>query len=243
MIDETTATRPVIGITTYGRDDSSQFTLPSQYVDAVRRAGGLPILLPPGEEAVDDWLALCDGIVLAGGGDLAPGLYDGTAHDTVYMVDEERDGVELMLARRVLDSGHPTLGVCRGTQVLNVALGGSLHVHLPDVVGESILHRLPPREPTSHPIEIVAGSRLAALLGRDQFDVASWHHQAIDRVATGLTIAARAPDGTIEAVEMTTHPWLIGVQWHPELTAAEDPLQQKVFDALVAASRQSPKKR
>ncbi len=204
----------------------------------MRRAGGLPILLPPGEEAVDDWLALCDGIILAGGGDLDPDLYAGPTHDTVYMTDGERDGVELLLARRVLDSGHPTLGICRGTQVLNVALGGSLHVHLPDVVGESILHRLPPREPTSHPIEVVAGSRLAAMLGRAQFDAASWHHQAIDRLAAGLTISARAPDGTIEAVEMVEHPWLIGVQWHPELTAAQDPLQQQVFDAFVAASQQ-----
>jgi putative glutamine amidotransferase len=241
MTDMNTQRRPVIGITTYGRDERRQFVLPSEYVDAVRRAGGLPILLPPGEESIDDWLALCDGIVLAGGGDLAPGHYAGMTHDTVYMVDDERDAVELQLARRVLESGHPTLGICRGTQVLNVALGGSLHVHLPDVVGESVLHRLPPREPTSHPIELVAGSRLAALLGRDEFAAASWHHQAIDRVAAGLTVAARAPDGTIEAVELRDHPWLIAVQWHPELTAADDPLQQKLFDALVAASRTPPR--
>jgi len=233
----TATDRPVIGITTYGRDERNQFVLPSEYVDAVRRAGGLPILLPPGEVAVDDWLALADGIILAGGGDVAPSQYDGAAHETIYMVDEERDAGEIALALRVLESGHPTLGVCRGTQVLNVALGGSLHAHLPDVVGETVSHRLPPREPTSHAIHVVAGTRTAEVFGDGEFPAASWHHQAIDRLGRGLTITARAPDGTVEAVEMTAHPWLLAVQWHPELTAADDPLQQKVFDALVRASR------
>lgn len=229
--------RPVIGITTYGRDERNQFVLPSEYVDAVRRAGGLPVLLPPGELAVDDWLALADGIILAGGGDVAPSHYQGAEHESIYMVDDERDAVELSLALRILESGHPTLGVCRGTQVLNVALGGSLHAHLPDVVGDAVPHRLPPREPTSHTIHVLAGTRTEEVFGSTEFSAASWHHQAIDRLGGGLTITARAPDGTIEAVEIANHPWLVAVQWHPELTAAEDPVQQRVFDALVRASR------
>ena len=231
------AKRPVIGITTYGRDERNQFVLPSEYVDAVRRAGGLPVLLPPGECFIEDWLAIADGIILAGGGDVAPNHYGGTAHDSIYMVDEERDAVELKLALRVLESGHPTLGVCRGTQVLNVALGGSLHAHLPEIVGESVLHRLPPREPTAHVIHVLAGTRTEKVFGGREFTAASWHHQAINRIGHGLTVTANAPDGTVEAVEMTDHPWLLAVQWHPELTAAEDPVQQRVFDALVEATR------
>lgn len=229
--------RPVIGITTYGRDAQNQFVLPAEYVDAVRRAGGLPVLLPPGEFGVDQWLRLTDAIILAGGGDIAPTRYGGGEHASIYMVDAERDAVEVELARAVVASGHPTLGVCRGTQVLNVALGGSLHAHLPDVVGESVLHRLPPRQPCDHVVRVVAGSRTAQVFGREEFSAASWHHQAIDRLGSGLTITAHAADGTIEAVEMPDHPWLLAVQWHPELTAAADPLQQRVFDTLVAAAR------
>ncbi len=231
------AKRPVIGITTYGRDERNHFLLPAEYVDAVRRAGGVPLLLPPGEANVDEWLAIADGIILAGGGDVAPSHYESAGHDAIYMVDDERDAVELRLAREVLVSGHPTLGICRGTQVLNIALGGSLHPHLPDVVGEAILHRLPPREPTSHAIRVLPDTVTDAVFGVREFAAASWHHQAIDRLGAGLAVSALAPDGTIEAVEMRDHPWLVAVQWHPELTAAIDPLQQKVFDALVEASR------
>lgn len=229
--------RPVIGITTYGRNEENQFVLPSEYVDAVRRAGGTPVLLPPGETAIDDWLAIADGIILAGGGDLDPTRYGGDGHESIYMIDAERDEGELALTRQVLASGHPTLGICRGTQVINVALGGTLHAHLPDVVGDSISHRLPPREPTAHSIDVVAASRTAAVFGRTSFEAASWHHQAIDRVGAGLTVVAHAPDGTIEAIELEAHRWLLAVQWHPELTAARDPIQQSVFDALVEVAR------
>ncbi len=231
-------TRPVIGITTYGRNDENHFVLPSEYVDAVRRAGGTAVLLPPGESAIGEWLAIVDGIILAGGGDLSPEHYAGEAHDAIYMVDSERDSLELGLARRVIESGHPTLGICRGTQILNVALGGTLHAHLPDVVGDAVSHRLPPREPTSHSVDLVAGSKAASVFGRTTFEAASWHHQAIARVGKGLAVVAHAADGTIEAVEMDSHQWLLGVQWHPELTAEVDAVQQRVFDALVTVSRE-----
>ncbi len=233
----TARARPVIGITTYGRNEENHFVLPSEYVDAVRRAGGTPVLLPPGESAIEEWLAIVDGIILAGGGDLSPEHYAGDSHEAIYMVDSERDSVELGLARRVIESGHPTLGICRGTQILNVALGGTLHAHLPDVVGDSVSHRLPPREPTSHSIDIVANSTAASVFGCTTFQAASWHHQAIARVGKGLAVVAHAPDGTIEAIEMDSHRWLLGVQWHPELTAEVDAVQQRVFDVLVEVSR------
>ena len=226
---------PTIGITTYGRDEKANFTLPSEYVDAVRRAGGVPILFPPGETGRRQLLALVDGLVLAGGGDMDPSLYNGSSHETVYMVDPERDASELNLARQVIDSGMPTLGICRGAQVINVVLGGTLYEHLPDVVGNAVAHRAPPREPTPHVVAVTEGTQLAAILGELEFEAPSWHHQAIRDVGPRLVVVAHAPDGTIEAFEMPDHPWLIAVQWHPELTAARDARQQRIFDAFVEA--------
>lgn len=235
-------TRARIGITTYARAPKIGFSLPAEYVDAVRRAGAIPLLLPPGEPSVDSWLEIVDGIVLAGGGDLDPRLYRGNHHEEIYMVDEERDRSELELAGRILDRRVPTLGICRGTQVLNVVLGGTLHEHLPDVVGEQVLHRVPPREPTPHTIRVSANSLLARTLGRLELEASSWHHQSIKEMAPGLEGVAHAADGVIEAVEMRDHPFMLGVQWHPELTASADPVQQRLFDALIeAASRYRPR--
>ena len=229
--------RPLIGITTYGRDEANHFTLPAEYVESVERAGGVPLLVAPSAAPPEDWLEVLDGIVLAGGGDIGPEHYGGVSHESVYMVDAERDGSELALARSVAASCLPTLGICRGTQLLGVALGGSLLSHLPDVVGEEILHRLPPREPTEHEVTVDADSRLAGLLGKTVFSAASWHHQALDTVPARFRVVAHAPDGVIEAIEMPSHPWLYGVQWHPELTAHRDVEQQRLFDALVQAAR------
>ena len=235
---------PIIGITSYGRDEKRRFRISVDYVDAVRRAGGLPVILPPGEPAIDALFALLDGLVLSGGGDVAPGRYEGEEHPRIYNVDPERDAFELALVRRVVRSGRPALCICRGAQVLNVALGGSLIAHLPDVVGEEIAHRVPALEdsdhethPVPHRVRLCAGALLSDLLGVEHGEPASWHHQAVARLAPGLEVAAEAADGTIEAVEMRSHPWLFGVQWHPEITAAEDPVQQRLFDALVEAAR------
>jgi putative glutamine amidotransferase len=232
--------RPVIGLTTYGRDDVNRLSLPAQYVDAVRRAGGMPVLVAPGEAHAEELLARIDGLILTGGGDLDPALYGGQRHAAIYNVDPERDRHELALVAQIRASGLPTFGICRGSQVINVALGGTLIEHLPDVVGESIAHRLPPREPTAHAINVTPGSRLASLLPTHEFAAPSWHHQAVRKLAPALRAAALAPDGTIEAIEHPDHPWLIGVQWHPELAADQDPVHQRLFDELVkaAAARQ-----
>lgn len=231
---------PLIGITTYGRKDEEQcFSLPAAYVDAVRRAGGVPVLLPPGELVelnLELLLSRLDGLILAGGGDLDPALYAGTQHETIYNVDAERDASEIALARQVVNRELPVLGICRGTQAINVALGGTLIEHVPDAAGEQVIHRLPPREATEHAVILQLRSRLAAILGQEEFTAASRHHQAIRQPAPRLQVAAHAPDGIIEAVEMSDHPWLIAVQWHPELTAATDPRQQRLFDSLVKAA-------
>ena len=232
------ASGPIIGITTYGRDERGRYTLPADYVAAVQRAGAVPVLIPPVPEHAAAYLDLVDGIVLAGGGDLDPAHYGGKAHETIYSTDAQRDALELELARRIVARNQPTLAICRGLQVLNVALGGTLIEHLPAEVGEDVLHRAPPREPTPHAVKVAPGSRVATISGVTEFSPMSWHHQAVRTLAPGLTAVAHAPDGTVEAVESSTHPWLIGVQWHPELTAAKDPVQQRLFDALAQAARQ-----
>ena len=226
-----------IGITTYGRDPQGRLTLPAEYVTCVRAAGGRVVLLPPGEPDPAGWLDDLDGIVLAGGGDLAPETWGGTGAAENYGVDLERDRTELALAATVLDRHLPSLWICRGLQVLNVVLGGTLIEHLPDRVGEEVLHRLPPREPVSHPVELEPESRLARSLGCPRCDTISWHHQAVDQPGSQLVVVASAPDGTIEALELPSHPELVAVQWHPELSAAEDPLQQGLFNDLVARAQ------
>lgn len=231
--------RPVIGITTYGLDEHKRFALPKAYVTCVRSAGGVPVLMPPGEAAIGPLLTNVQGFILAGGGDLDPALYGGQASDQIYMVDAERDQMELALARAIIDRKRPCLAICRGVQVVNVALGGTLIEHIPDEVGESTLHRAPPREPVEHSVAIRPGSRLAGILGCASLRVASWHHQAVRSPGTGLHVVARAPDQTIEALEMPGYPGLIAIQWHPELTATKDPLQQKLFAALIHAALKS----
>lgn len=238
--------RPLIGITTYPPNRRGRFELPREYVDSVRRAGGEPVLITPGVGDLAGLVARLDGVVLAGGGDIDPALHGGGTHETIYALHPERDRDELALVPLVLDHAIPTLAICRGSQVLNVALGGSLHLHLPDVVDGSTLHRdeeaarqnLP--APVPHPVEVDARSHLAAVMGATAPMPMSWHHQAIDRLGDGLRVVARAPDGTVEATEHDSHPWLVSVQWHPELTAATDPTQQRLFDGLVDAVRTRP---
>lgn len=230
---------PLIGITTYPADERGRYTLPGEYVAAVQRAGAVPLLIPPVPEHAERYLALVDGLVLAGGGDLDPATYGGAAHATIYNLDARRDALELLLARRLVERGTPTLAICRGLQVLNVALGGTLIEHLPDAVGDTVAHRAPPREPVPHAVTIEPGSLLARTAGVTEMSPLSWHHQAVKRLAPGLRAVAHAPDGTVEALEAERHPWLLAVQWHPELSAANEPAQQKLFDEL--ARRAAPR--
>jgi len=228
---------PLIGLTTYGRSADNRYALPAEYLDAVRRSGGVPLLIAPGEPHWDAVLETVDAVILTGGGDIDPDRYGGRRHQANYGIDLERDALEVELACRVVESGLPTLGICRGAQILNIAHGGTLIEHLPDEIGEAVLHRAPPREPIPHAVRLKPESLIARILGHLEFEAASLHHQALRDIAPGFDIAGHAPDGTVEAIEMADHPWLIAVQWHPELTAAVDPLQQRLFDALVEATR------
>ena len=233
--------RPLVGITCYHRegDERPRYAVPASYVDAVRAGGGRPVLLPPGEDDPAALLDGVDGIVLCGGGDIDPARFGGAAeHDTIYSTCAERDDFELALVRECLDRATPTLAICRGLQVLNVACGGDLHVHLPDVVGESVAHRVSRERHTSHAVRLDPRSRLAALLGAEPVMVASWHHQAIDRLGAGLRAVAWADDGTVEAVELERAPGMLAIQWHPELQFREpDRRQLRLFEELVAMAR------
>ena len=205
----------------------------SRYLDAIVRAGAQPVVLSPQPLTRDEAQALVariDGLCLLGGIDVDPALYGAPAHDEITHTDCALDLFEIALLRACIDAGRPLLAICRGMQVLNVALGGTLIAHLPDVTGEA--HRL-----VYHDVAIASGSRLARAVGGATSCGHSVHHQAIDRVAPGLQVTARSEGGVVEGVELA-HGWTIGVQWHPEDSAETDPQQQRLFDALAQAARE-----
>jgi gamma-glutamyl-gamma-aminobutyrate hydrolase PuuD len=230
--------RPVIGITCYA--EPARFTvweeqaalLPFGYVEHVARAGGSPVILPPAgaPAAVAGRL---DGLVLAGGGDIDPGRYGAEPHPATGYVRKFRDQAEFELVEAALAARLPLLAICRGLEVLNVALGGTLHQHLPDVVGHTG-HSPAPGRYGRLPVRLAPGSRTAEILAATTVDCAHYHHQAIDRLASGLTVTGRAGDGVIEAAELDGHPFCLGVQWHPE---TDSPPPGPLFSALVAAAR------
>ena len=231
--------RPLIGLTTYrqtvrwGSWERDAAFVPGTYLDVVGRAGGQPILIPPGHEPEADLDALCDaigGLVLIGGGDVSPGRYGQAAEPRTAGTSAERDGLELELLRRAVDGGLPVLAVCRGLQVLNVALGGDLIQHLPDRIG-SDAHQ--PRPGDFGPVMVTTepNSRVRQLCG-ERTEVQCSHHQAIDHLGGGLRVTARSDDGVVEAAELAGDGFVVGVQWHPEESG-----DVRLFEGLVAAAR------
>ncbi len=233
---------PIIGVTTYGRFEhelksthyDSLYPLPAAYADGIRRAGGVAVMLPPGEGLFPAVLDRLDGIIFSGGTDIDPARYGGNAeHPELGALDAERDRAEIEGVRAALERPDlPILCICRGLQVLNVARGGSLVEHVPDL-DHGDLHRSDFGHWILHEAEVVAGSRLAEALGGQVPNGTSGHHQAIRAIGDNLEVTATAPDGVVEALEATDHPWCVAVQWHPEMTADRDPVQQRLFDALV----------
>jgi putative glutamine amidotransferase len=230
--------RPLIGITTYSQPEVSwgHWTVPSalvplSYVTAVDRAGGRPLLVPPVDDGVGETLDVLDGIVFSGGDDLDPGSYGADAHPETRGTAPQRDDAELALLTAALERDLPVLAVCRGSQILNVARGGDLVQHLPEVVGHEG-HRPTPGTFAEHDVTLADGSRLADVLGGDHAPVKSHHHQGYGRLGEGLREAAWAEDGTIEAVEDPSKRFALGVLWHPE--EGED---ARLFEALVAEAR------
>jgi putative glutamine amidotransferase len=226
----------VIGITTYvtparfGVWEEESALIPAAYVRAIEAAGGRPLLVPPSTEAIEETLDRLDGILFSGGSDLDPELYGQEAHPETNGIVPERDRAEIALLRAALERDMPVLAVCRGSQVLNVALGGDLVQHLPEIVGDE-KHKHTPGEFADHDVDLVAGTRVQEILG-DHAPVKSHHHQGYGKIGDGLREAARAEDGTIEALEDPSRRFAMGVLWHPE--AGED---FALFEALVAEAR------
>jgi putative glutamine amidotransferase len=214
--------------------DQGGFAVPEAYVLSARQAGIRPIALMEFEpEAALEVLQRVDGLMLLGGGDLDPATYGAERHDNVYGVDAERDAVELGLVKEAIARGMPVLAICRGHQVLNVAFGGTLIQHLPDLPGV-VRHGVPGGGGTvMHDAKVTPGTKLAEITGAEVLATSSHHHQAIDVLGEGLSVTARSDDGVIEAVEHEGPGWTVAVQWHPEDTAATDPAQQALFDALA----------
>jgi putative glutamine amidotransferase len=229
--------RPVIGITTYltparfGVWDEEAALIPADYVRAIEVAGGRPLLVPPSLDGIDETLERLDGLLFSGGSDLDPRLYGQDAHAETNDVMPQRDSAEIALLSAALERDMPVLAVCRGSQVLNVARGGDLVQHLPEVVGDD-KHKHTPGVFADHDVELVSGTRVQQVLG-DRAPVKSHHHQGYGNLGEGLREAARAEDGTIEALEDPSRRFAVGVLWHPE--AGED---FALFEELVQESRE-----
>lgn len=213
------------------------FSVPCEYVDAIRRAGGVPVVLPPVLGPVRESLDAIAGLILPGGGDVNPEHYGGDDHDTTYGVCHERDAFELVLARAALERDLPIMCVCRGMQLLNVALGGDLIPHIPDKFGVQVVHRTPDVQAIPHEVSIAPDSHVGRVYGTTNATVQSVHHQAVNRLGDGLKPVAWAEDGVIEAIESERHAFVVAVQWHPELDAAKDDPPLTLFDELVIRSR------
>lgn len=228
--------KPLIGITTYvdeaswGHWRATAALIPFAYVRAVERAGGRALLVPPGSDAVEETLDALDGLLLSGGNDVDPGSYGAQPHTETGGVHPERDRAELALLEGALARDMPVLAVCRGSQILNVARGGDLVQHLPEVVGDET-HRETLGVFSDHGVRVDPESRLGALVG-ERAPVKSHHHQGFGRLGDGLRESAWADDGTLEGVEDPSKRFALGVLWHPE--EGED---AALFDGLVAAAR------
>jgi putative glutamine amidotransferase len=213
--------RPLVGITSYseratfGAWDIRCALVPLAYVDAVEHAGGRALVVPPSLDGVEETLDALDGLLLSGGSDLDPALYGAEPHPETRGVRELRDQAELALLEGALARDMPVLAVCRGSQVLNVALGGDLVQHLPEVVGHE-RHRETPGVFADHDVTILSESRLGRLLGGDRAPVKSHHHQGLGRIGEGLREVAWAEDGTVEGLEDPARRFALGVLWHPE---------------------------
>lgn len=242
--------KPLIAITpspsrdTLAHGTFLRFSMASAYVEAVLAAGGVPVILPPQDGHAGPLLDAVHGLLLSGGADVEPARYGAArVHETTYGVSPARDRFEIDLFREAVARDLPVLGICRGIQVMNVALGGGL---VQDIATEhdgpvTLSHRqqeegLAP-DAVGHAVDIVAGTPAADLLGRGELGVNSFHHQAIATLAPGLEAAACAPDGIVEAVTMPGLRFVVGVQWHPELMFVRHPAHLRPFAGLVDAAR------
>jgi putative glutamine amidotransferase len=229
--------KPVIAISASYEDEYA--CLKHEYYQTIVRSGGLPVIVPffLEQEDVAQLCGIADGLLLTGGPDVDPDYYGEQPIRGLGRITPERDRVELMLAKEFVSKGKPVFAICRGIQLLNVALGGSLYQDINSQLDPLQHSQKAPRSHLSHRVNAESGTLLSRIAGTDTFKVNSFHHQALKDVAPGLRVAARAEDGIIEAVESEAHPFVLGVQWHPEDTAATDGVSSRLFAAFVDACR------
>lgn len=221
--------KSVIGITTYNSTNSygqPLILLQQAYVKAIMQAGGVPVLIPA-LVTHDGWDALyarLDGILFSGGGDIGLEFAPGDPHPRIDDVDPERDSVELKMLNAAASDGKPFLGICRGCQVMNVALGGTLYTHIPDQLPNALDHSYPGnlRTVLVHQVKIEEGTHVAEIFGQPIIKVNSLHHQGIKDLAPSVRATGHAPDGLVEAIELPDHPFGLAVQWHPEWLTDQD---------------------
>jgi len=234
--------KPLIGITTRnGKDSDSHPTVSLQhsYVNAIAQAGGLVIPIPSmlSEEDFLQLYSQLDGILFSGGGDISLDYFDGSDHPRIGGVDDARDTSELSLMRAAANDGKPILGICRGAQVMNVALGGTLYTHVIDQLPGAIDHEYPGnlRKVIVHPVNVDETTRAAEIFGETLLRVNSLHHQGLKDIAPPLRVAGHAPDGLVEVVEIPDHPFAVSVQWHPEWLTDQQPTRN-LFRRFVEAA-------
>ena len=234
--------KPIIGITVDSEKSGSFSTMPhyalrENYADAISNAQAVPLLLPHHPEAVSDYVRLIDGLLITGGGfDIDPKLFGAKKRHKSVTIKERRTAFEWKMLQTFIKSRKPILGVCGGEQLLNVVLGGTLIQHIPDEIKSPLNHLdKNARRKTAHAIQISSGTKLFEIVKKKSLRVNSSHHQAVLKLGKNLIVSAIAPDGVIEAIEMTSHPFCIGVQWHPEYHLS--PLDAKIFKAFVKAAK------
>jgi putative glutamine amidotransferase len=241
----TTQHKPFIGITSGLQTNASGSTLcqvGQAYIHAILNAGGIPLILPTVTDAnaMRPALTGLDGVLFTGGSDIDPRRFNGKPHARIYGVSPDRDQLEFSLLDAALSAGKPILCICRGIQVLNVAFGGTLFTDIQDQYPNALRHDwFPdiPRDYLAHQVRLTEDSQLHDILDADEIEVNSLHHQGIAAIGPGLTATAYAPDGLVEGLEAQDHPFVIGVQWHPECLP-EDPFMQKLFKAFILACQE-----
>lgn len=229
---------PLIGLTAQWDHAGKYYRMLPGYVECIRSAGGLPVILPMCSESekIDRMAEICDGILFTGGPDIDPSLYGSVDETGTVDVCPARDTFELSLMHAACERDLPVFCICRGIQILNVALGGTIYEDLPQQNPSNVVHRQrPPFSKPAHSVSLTPGSSLRCLLRRDTIEVNSNHHQAIRRLAGTLTVTASAADGVIEAVELPSASFCWGVQWHPELLAPDDAYAAALFENFIAA--------
>lgn len=232
--------RPLIGVTSAMEIDGASFTVNSDNINAIKRAGGLPIILPNllGKEEIEQYAEKIDGLYLTGGSDIDPILFGEEPHPNLGTVVPHRDIFERDLINKILQLNKPILGVCRGCQILNIAVGGEMYQDIYAQIDDELLQHAQqaPKEHGSHFVNVLMGSLLHRLTGQEKLQVNSRHHQANRLVIDTFQISGKASDGIIEAIESKEHPFVLGLQWHPEnMAAANDQQSLKIFEGFIEA--------